>query len=194
MAANKKKKKKPRFEKKGTKEDYKTDTIMNRAILVYLPSIEMKNQWSELAKTSDTSTSKFIIEHVNNSLDSEKDSPSINTRVKLIEDNQKLKEENAELLKQIREQDSHIEMLEREARSHVIEPFLEPDFGGIRQFSTRIIDLFKKEREIPKEELYKKLRINPMDTDATTAIQKHIEIFEQYGFLKDIGGKWRWKV
>jgi len=165
-----------------------------RLAYVYLPTYKMLNQWKDNAEKSNTSLSKFVIEHVTNSLNHEKENPSMTTRVKLIEDNRRLKEENAELLKQIREQDSHIEMLEKEARSHVIEPFLEPDFTGGRFYSTNLINLFKKEIEIPKEEIYKKLRVNPMDTDATTAIQKHIEILEQYGFLKDVGGKWRWKA
>ena len=160
---------------------------------IYLPTHEMFQQWKENAEKSNTSLSKFVIEHVTNSLDCEKKSPSMATRVKLIEDNKRLQDENKELLKKIREQDSHIEMLEGEARSHVIEPFLEPDFEGIRQFSTKLIDLFKKEREVPKEDIYKKLRIDPMDTNTTTAIQRQIEILEVYGLLKDIGGKWRWK-
>jgi len=165
-----------------------------RLAYVYLPSHEMLQYWKENAEKSNTSLSKFVIEHVTNSLDHEKESPSMDTRVKLIEDNKRLRDENKELLRQIREQDSHIEMLEREARSHVIEPFLEPNFEGIRHYSTNLINLFKKEIEVPKEELYKKLRINPMDAEATRAIQEQIEIFEQYDLLKDIGGKWRWKA
>ncbi len=165
-----------------------------RLAYIYLPTHEMLNQWKENAEKSNTSLSKFVIEHVTNSLNQEKENPSMATRVKLIEDNRHLKEENAELLKQIREQDSHIEMLEKEARSNVIEPFLEPNFKGQMHYSSNLINLFKKEIEVPKEELYKKLRINPLDADAARAIQIQIQVLEQYGLLKDIGGKWRWKA
>ena len=172
----------------------KTETVWERSIRVYLPSHEMKNRWTKIADERGQSFSKFIIEMVNDSIDCEKENPSMETRVKLIEDKRKLQEQNRELLRKIREQDSHIEMLEKEARRHVTEPYLDQTFERARDFNTNLINLFKKEREIPKEEIYKKLRIDPMDSDATTAIQKQIEIFEQYGFLKDIGGKWRWKL
>lgn len=172
----------------------KTDTIWERSIHIYLPTHEMKKEWTKLADERGQSFSKFVIEMVTNSINYEKENPSMDTRVKLIEDNKTLQDKNKELLQKIREQDSHIEMLEQEARSNVIEPFLEPDFEDIRQFSSRLIDLFKKEREVPKEELYQKLRINPMDVDTTTAIQRQIEILELYGLIKDIGGLWRWKA
>jgi len=165
-----------------------------KVVYVYLPSYKMRNQWKDIADESNISLSKFVIEHVTNSLDAEKEKPSKETRVKLIEDKRKLQEQNKELLRKIREQDSHIEMLEKETRRHVIDPYLAQTFERARDFNTNLINLFKKEREVPKEEIYKKLRIDPMDTDATTAIQKQIEIFEEYGFLKDIGGKWRWKL
>ena len=172
----------------------KTDTIWERSMHIYLPTHEMKKEWIKLAEQRSQSFSKFVIEMVTNSINYEKENPSMDTRVKLIEDNKRLQDENKELLRKIREQDSHIEILEKEARKHVIEPYLEPNIEHARHYNPNLINLFKKEIEVPKEELYKKLRIDPMDEDATYAIQNQIEILEQYGFVKDIGGKWRWKL
>jgi len=172
----------------------KTDTIVQRTVNVYLPSMEMRENWKKHADESNQSISKFIIEHVTNSLSYEEDSPSFDNRRKLIENNSKLKVENNRLLKQIREQDSRIEMLEKEARHRVVEPFINSDLELGREYSSALVKLFKKEIEVPKEELYEKLRVNPMDTESVVSIQKQIEILEQFGFLKDIGGLWRWKV
>ena len=171
----------------------KTDTIVKRTINVYLPTFEMKEKWKELAEGSNQSISKFIIEHVTNSLDHEQENPSVETRIQLIRVKKQLQEENRELLKQIKDKEKLAEIYEKEARSHSIKPFLEQDFSDIRKFESELIELFKVNIEVRKEEIYKKLHINAMETDAVTAIQKQIEILERYGLLKDIGGVWRWK-
>ena len=46
----------------------KTETIKQRAIYVYLPSIEMAEEWKKRAEKAGISISKFVIEHVENSL------------------------------------------------------------------------------------------------------------------------------
>ena len=179
--------------KTGERKESKTDTIVQRTINVYLPTFEMKEKWKELAGVSNQSISKFIIEHVTNSLNHEQENPSVETRIQLIRDKKQLQNENRELIKQIKDKEKLAEIYEKEARSHVIKPFLEQDFNGVRKFEKDLIELFKKDIEVRKEEIYKKLRINTMETDAVTAIQKQIEILERYGLLKDIGGVWRWK-
>ncbi len=174
-------------------KESKTDTIIQRTINVYLPTFEMKEKWKKLAEVSNQSTSKFIIEHVTNSLNHEQKDPTVETRIQLIKNKKQLEDENRELIKQIKEKEKLIEIYEKEARSHVIKPFLEQDFSGVRKFEEDLIELFKRDVEVRKEELYKKLHVSPMETDALTAIQKQIEILERYGLLKDIGGVWRWK-
>jgi len=175
------------------KKESKTDTIVQRTINVYMPTLEMKEKWKELAEVANQSISKFVIEHVTNSLNHEQENPSVETRIQLIKDKKRLQEENRELLKQIKDKEKLAEIYEKEARSHSIKPFLEQDFSGIRKFEKDLIELFKKDIEVRKEEIYKKLHIDIMETDAVTAIQKQIEILERYGLLKDIGGVWRWK-
>ena len=69
----------------------KTETIKQRAIYVYLPSHEMVDRWKTLADKSGTSISKFVAEHVQNSLRREEDDEYL-TRGSLIEENQNLKE------------------------------------------------------------------------------------------------------
>ena len=179
--------------KTSNRKESKTDTIVQRTINVYLPTFEMKEKWKELAKASNQSISKFVIEHVINSLNHEQENPSIETRIQLIKDKKQLQNENRELIKQIKDKEKLAEIYEKEARSHSIKPFLEQDFSGIRKFEKDLIELFKKDIEVRKEEIYKKLHIDIMETDAMTAIQKQIEILERYGLLKDIGGVWRWK-
>ena len=69
----------------------KTETIKKRAIYVYLPSIEWKVRWDEYARKQGTSTSKFVVEHVENSLRQEEDS-NYRSRVELWGEVKKSKE------------------------------------------------------------------------------------------------------
>ena len=62
----------------------KTETIKQRAIYVYLPSHDMVEKWKNLAKKSGTSISKFVAEHVENSLRQEEDD-NYQTRSSLIQ-------------------------------------------------------------------------------------------------------------
>lgn len=171
----------------------KTDTIVQRTINVYLPTFEMKEKWKEIAENSNQSISKFIIEHVTNSLNHEKESPSVETRIQLIKDKKQLQNENIELLKQNKLLENLCERQEKEIRTRTVQPFLQEDFTGVREYSENLVRLFKTCKEVRKEDLYDRLKINPMDKDAITAVQNQIDNLERYGLLKDIGGKWRWK-
>jgi hypothetical protein len=67
----------------------KTETIKERAIYVYLPSHEMVKDWKKRAKKQGASLSKFVIEHVENSLRQE-DEPTYKPRGELIKEIAKL--------------------------------------------------------------------------------------------------------
>ncbi len=193
MVKKNKQNKKPRFEKKGTKKKYKTDTIMDRALIVYFPSYEMKKQWQNFAEHSKTSTSKFIIEHVTNSLNQEKNKEGYSSRAELLDDMKKLQEENKDLYKKIKMYESLVMRLEDENREYRTKPFLQEDFIGERQYEKELVTLFLSRSEVRKEEIYEHLSVTPHDTETVKGIKKQIEILERYGLLKDIGGKWRWK-
>jgi len=61
--------------KKGNKgSKSKTETIKERAIYVYLPNENLEHEWKKHAKKQGTSISKFVIEHVQNSIMKEVDS------------------------------------------------------------------------------------------------------------------------
>jgi len=46
----------------------KADTIKERAVYVYLPNEGKAKEWKKRAKSGRTSVSKFVYEHVENSL------------------------------------------------------------------------------------------------------------------------------
>jgi len=186
---------KERFEKKGTKKEYKTDTIMERAVLVYLPTKEKKEEWQDLAEKSGLSLSKFILEHVENSLSQEKDDELYQPRAELIKEVKELKEETAKLRKRNEMLDKVIEKLEEELREYRAMPFIDETFQGIREYEKPLIQLFKEKKQIKKGEIYDLLGIDPMkEPDVVKGINKQIENLEGYGLIEDKGRTWKWKV
>jgi len=85
-----------------------------------------------------------------------------------------------------------IDRLEDELRGYRVKPFVEENFKGIRKYETDLIELFKKKREIRKEDLIDFLHINPTDSKTLKGIRNQIESLEQYGLIKDRGVKWIW--
>ena len=171
----------------------RTDTIKKRSIYVYLPSQKMVSKWKETADKQNLSISKFVIEHVENSLIQEEGEDGYASRVELVEESRRLKEENKELQRKNKILDTVVDRLEEELRSYRIKPFISNDFSGIRDYEKDLIDLFRNKKEIRKENLIDFLNIKSSDTNSIKGISKQIENLEKYGLLKDLGGKWIWK-
>lgn len=171
----------------------KTDTIKERAIYVYLPSHKMTLNWKSLAEKSGISISKFVIEHVENSLQQEENREGYTSRAELLDQMRQVKEENRELHKKNLMLDNLVIRLEEELKGYRVKPFLEDDFTGIRKYETELIKLLQNRIEVRKEEILEHLGINPMDADIVKGIKMQLESLERYGLIKDIGSKWRWK-
>jgi len=85
--------------RKQIKKINKTDTIKKISLYLYLPYEEMVADWKDKAKQSNISISKYFIEHVTNSLQSEEQQPSVETRMNLIKQNIELQTENKNIRK-----------------------------------------------------------------------------------------------
>ncbi len=96
------------------KRETKTDTIKERAIYVYLPSFDTAQRWKELSEKAGTSISKFVIEHVENSLGQEEG--DYEPRIHLVKKINDLEEEVTDLYEKIRPLYRELETLE--ARIH----------------------------------------------------------------------------
>ena len=161
---------------------------------MYLPSEEMVDQWKSLADKSGCSISKFVMEHVENSLHLEEDKGDYQSRVGLIDQIKELKDENKTLLKKIQQQDTLIDRYDKELKNVRMKPFLDDRFSGVRSYEKALIDLFRTYGEVRKERVLELLEINPMETEKVKAISRQLENLEQYGVIKDLGGRWRWKA
>jgi hypothetical protein len=178
---------------KNKERKSKTETIKQRLIYVYLPSEEMMNQWREYSEKSGLSLSKFVIEHVNNSLHQEEENEGYASRAELLDEIKRLQDENKKQKKTMKMMDTLVDRLEEEVRGYRIRPFLDEEYSGVRRFEQDLIELFKTRKDVRKEDLLEELGINPLDTDMVKGIMRQIEHLEQYGLVKDLGGMWRWQ-
>jgi len=167
----------------------KTDTIKQRAIYVYLPSVQTAKRWKEVAEKEKISISKFVVEHVENSLQQEKDHTP---RSQLLENLNKLKEENNELRRQNKILNKAVDTLDSELKSFRLKPFLEPSFEGIRQYEKELITVFRRRKALRSDEILDVLSISISDQDSIKAINRQLENLQNYGLIKVVRGGWKW--
>jgi len=171
----------------------KTETIKDRAIYVYLPSLEMAEDWKQRAEKGGVSISKFVIECVEESVRREEGEESYVSRSELIrklrdaeEELKKARNENR-LLKRLAEN------LDNELRRYRAQPFLEESFEGVRKFDRDLVELLRKGGSYAQDEILAHLNIDPSESDLVKAISKQLEALEGYGLLEYKGRGWRWK-
>ena len=176
----------------------KTDTIKERTIYIYAPSLEVKAKWEETAKQNKTSLSKWIIKNIEDTMQDSKE--GIKTKDELLKENQSLKKEIAELSKEYKQTKIIRDNLEREIRKYRAEPFQQIIKDGDRKFDRELIDILRntkgvngKNRFIDNEEILSRLNVSPKETEYIQSIYNQLSIFEEYNLLESSTKGWRWK-
>jgi len=173
---------------------HKTETIKERAIYVYLPSLEMVEDWKQRAEKGGVSISKFVIERVEESIRREEGEEGYLSRAELIK---KLRDAEEELKKARNENrllKKLAENLDNELRRYRAQPFIEEAFEGVRRFDRDLIELLRKGGSYTQEQILAHLNIDPSDSDLVKAMSKQLEALEGYGLLEYKGRGWRWKA
>jgi len=169
----------------------KTETIKERSIDVYLPSLEQKEKWKKHSEKLGVSISKFVIEYVENSLRQEEE-PEFKSRSELWKENNELKQQVQDLSRQCRLLDTVVDKLEQELRRYRGKPFLEERFEGVRSYEKELVDLLKSKDIVTDGELFSHLGIAPSDGDAVRAIGKQLERLETFGLVASSSRGWKW--
>jgi len=169
----------------------KTETIKQRAIYVYLPSMEMVERWKELAERQGTSISKFVAEHVENSLRQEEE-PGFKSRAELMREIRTIRGELEEERKKNRRLDFVVDKLEEELRRYRAKPFLEEGFEGVRGFQKKLVELLREGGLLGSSEILSKLGIDPREQECVRAVSKQLEVLESYGLVSATSKGWRW--
>ncbi|MCW4038830.1 MAG: hypothetical protein NWF13_08875 [Candidatus Bathyarchaeota archaeon] len=170
----------------------KTKTVKQRAIYVYLPSLEVAKDWKDRASKAGTSISKFVTERVEDSIRREEGEESYLNRLDLIKRLDKAEEELKKLRNENRLLKKLVDNLDTELKRYRAKPFLEKDFQGIRRFEQELIDLLKRGDTYTGEVILTHLSIDPSDTELVKAVNKQLEILETYGLVEYVGRGWKW--
>ena len=172
----------------------KTETIKDRAIYVYLPSLEMVEDWKARAEKGDVSISKFVIERVEDSIRREEGEEGYLGRAELIKKLRDAEEELKKLRNENRLLKKLTENLDNELRRYRAQPFIEEAFEGVRRFDRDLIDLFRRGGSYTQEQILAHLNIDPSDSDLVKAVSNQLEALEGYGLLEYKGRGWKWKA
>lgn len=172
---------------------HKTETIKDRAIYVYLPSLEMVEDWKSRADKAGVSISKFVVERVEDSIRREEGEESYLSRLELIRRLRKAEEELEKLRSENRLLKRLVENLDRELRRYRAQPFLEERFEGIKSFDKELIALLRQGETYSDDEILGKLGISPTDTELIRAVNRQLEILESYGLIQFTGKGWKWR-
>jgi hypothetical protein len=169
----------------------KTETIKQRSIYVYLPSHDMVQRWKTLAKTSGTSISKFVAEHVENSLHQEEEA-EYKSRSTLIEENRKLSETLNEKERRNRHLELLVEKLEQDLRQYRAQMFTDEDFTGVRSYDKKLIEILREHGVLDNDSILSRLGIKPSEADSIKAVSKQLELLQSYGLVKATPRGWSW--
>ena len=168
-----------------------TETIKQRAIYVYLPSVGQKERWQRQAEKLGVSISKFVIEYVENSLRQEEE-PGYKSRSDLWRENNELRQQVKDLMRKRRVLETVVDRLEQELRRYRAKPFLEEEFEGVRGYEKELITLLKSRDAVTGDQIFSHLGIDPSESDAVKGVSKQLENLEAYGLVKSSPRGWKW--
>ena len=174
------------------RESQKGKTLRERSIFVYLESEENARKWKELSKKAGTSISKFVIEHVENSLRQDDEKSQHQSRKEIVDELRLEKEKREELEKRCRMLEVVVDRYEKELQTYRMKPWADENYRGLMKVDTRLIKEFQKRKEIRKEMVYSIMKVDPSDKTAVNALDSMIKTMELLSRIKDLGGKWIW--
>jgi len=174
------------------KERNKTKTIKQRAIYIYLPSLEMTQDWKNRARQQGTSISKFVIERVEESISREEEDGRYQSKLELVGRLEKAEDELRELRGENRLLRKLVENQETELRRYRAQPFLEEEYEGVRSFDKELIEILRRRGTHRDDSILAELNISPTDVDLVTAIRRQLEALESYGLVEFTPSGWRW--
>ncbi len=169
----------------------KNRQLTKRAIYVYLPNVQMANEWKKLAEKARIPISKFVVEYVENSLKQE-DKKGYASRAELIKQLREKDEEITKLKQENRMLKMLTENLDKELKRYRAKPFLEEDFEGIRAYDKELVELLRKSKTIDSDHILRELGIRAKDIELVKAVNKQLENLQAYGLIEPTARGWRW--
>ena len=176
----------------------KTETIKERAVWVYAPTIEQRKKWEDIAKVKGIPLSKWIVQTIEESLIELDD--DVKSRKDIEKENKNVRKEISDIQNKLRQANIIRDNLEKEIRKYRAEPFLAASFEGIRQYDKELITLLRnakgvdgKIRYVDNDEILSRLGVEFSETESVKAISNQLSRLEGYGLVESSTKGWRWK-
>ena len=167
----------------------KKKELKERAIYVYPPA-DVSQRWKDQAENSGSSISRFVIEHVENSLNAETD-PEYQPRTSLIEENRKLAEALKEKDKRNHQLELLVEKLEEDLRAYRSRIF--PDTKEkIRDYDKRLIQILKEAGPYTSDALLHRLGVSLSDIGAVKMVSAQLDTLQAFGLVRQTSRGWTW--
>lgn len=178
----------------------KTETIKQRSLYIYLPSMEMVEDWKKRAKAEKRSVSRFVMLRVLESLGVEGKKGERVMRAEFAADVERAEQEKKELLEEnekLRQENRMLKMLgdnlDNELKRLRAQPFVEAGFVGERRFDKTLLDLLRKGRAVETDAILARLHVDPSESEQVKGIRRQLEALEAYQLLEYDGRWWKWK-
>ena len=164
--------------------------LKERAIYVYPPT-EVAQRWKDQAERSGASISRFVIEHVENSLNAETD-PDYQPRTSLIEENRKLTEALKEKDKHNHQLELLVEKLEEDLR--VYRSGIFPDTGNekVLYYDKRLVQILKETGPHTSDALLNRLDVSLSDMADVKMVSAQLDILQVFGLVRQTSRGWTW--
>jgi hypothetical protein len=167
--------------------------LKERSVYIYLPSTKMAEDWKQRAEKQKLSVSKFVIEHVLDSLRQDDDSEAnFSSKAELVKQLREIQKELKEVKKEASLYRQLSEKLDNELRYYRTRPFTEEHFQGIRSYDKRLVELLEKKGTMDSDRLLQELDIDPKETDLVKGIRAQLDNLEAYGLIQSTPRGWRW--
>ncbi|MDG6900315.1 MAG: hypothetical protein JRM88_07125 [Nitrososphaerota archaeon] len=175
----------------------KTETIKQRALYVYLPSLEMVEDWKQRAEKERKSLSNWIMLRVLDSIGFEEGSAQREMMQRELDETKEQKEDALEEDEKLRQENRLLRMLgdnlDKELKRIRTQPFVEVGFEGKRRFDKALLGLLRKGHGVDKDMILSRLRIDASDSEGIDGVRKQLEALQAYDLVEYDGRWWKWK-
>ncbi len=179
----------------------KTETIKQRSIDIYLPSIEMAEDWKRRAEAERKSVSRWVMMKVLGSIapgaqgkgDEFLRAAIADDVYNLQEEKKALLEENEKLRQEVRMLKMLGENLDNELKKIRTQPFLESGFVGKRRFDKALVELLRKGRAVETDTILARLHADPADSEQVKGVRGQLDALLAYDLVEYDGRWWKWK-
>lgn len=162
-----------------------------RYVFVYVPGVEVKDRWRDLAKKAKTPLTKFLFNHIERSLRQEGKGGAPTPQDVLLRRVKELEKESEELQRKLRVNEAYIRSLEQDLQRARARTFA-PGFRGKRKYDTELTRLFREKGSLESRDILRLLRIDPGDTEAVEGVHSQLRQLHAWGLIHPRPGGWEW--